>query len=286
MAEKSGKDRRNSAEFGTSDPDNASSARALFADDPPLWFTSYMENFKFNMEKLIITKLKEQDEKIEAIKFDVNYASEHIRKLEDLTKKMELKLDDLENRSRRNNLILFGVPEPAGMRNENCMEVVSGLLTDFVGVDPGTVKASLQRCHRTPTFKPVDSDGGLGSPKPRMIHMSFATFTAREEVRKQCIAKFKNEEFNGRKVFVAEDLSKKVQLKRKAKMDAFKKLQKEGKKPFFYLSRHHSVSYSNWCCHCRLNFCSYGHDRRICNLLLNFVFRTFTLHSCACRLIQ
>ena len=233
MAEKSGKDRRNSAEFGTSDPDNASSARALFADDPPLWFTSYMENFKFNMEKLIITKLKEQDEKIEAIKFDVNYASEHIRKLEDLTKKMELKLDDLENRSRRNNLILFGVPEPAGMRNENCMEVVSDLLTDFVGVDPGTVKASLQRCHRTPTFKPVDSDGGLGSPKPRMIHMSFATFTAREEVRKQCIAKFKNEEFNGRKVFVAEDLSKKVQLKRKAKMDAFKKLQKEGKKPFF-----------------------------------------------------
>ena len=66
-----------------------------------------------------------------------------------------------------------------------------------------------------------------------MIHMSFATFTAREEVRKQCIAKSKNEEFNGRKVFVAEDLSKKVQLKRKAKMDAFKKLQKEGKKPFF-----------------------------------------------------
>ena len=214
--------------------DAAGARRSLdseFDSQPPLWFKTYMEDFKSNLDKLVSKKLKEQDEKIESIQFDMRSACVNIANFEMYTKSLESKTDDLENRSRRNNLVLYGVPESQS-GSENCKEMVTSLLTDFVGIDGDLVKNSLQRCHRTPTYL-SQAQSTDRNAKPRMIHLNLASFLDKEQVRKACIAKFKQDTFHGKKIYVAEDLSKKVQLERKAKLDVFKKLQKEGQKPFF-----------------------------------------------------
>ena len=52
-------------------------------------------------------------------------------------------------------------------------------------------------------------------------------------MRKACIQKFKESTYKGQKIFVGEDFSKRIQTLRKNQMDEFKRLQREGKKPFF-----------------------------------------------------
>lgn len=66
-----------------------------------------------------------------------------------------------------------------------------------------------------------------------MIHVCFATFSAKEKVRQESIKKFKSAQYKGRKLFVLDDFSKRILQLRKNKMDAFKRLKDEGKKPFF-----------------------------------------------------
>ena len=44
---------------------------------------------------------------------------------------------------------------------------------------------------------------------------------------------FKEAEYHGKKLFVAEDFSQRIMRQRKEKMDHFKQLKTEGKRPFF-----------------------------------------------------
>ena len=154
-----------------------------------------------------------------------------IKVLEDNTQKLIDKLEDLENRSRRNNVILHGVPESD---NENCKETVTELFSNFVGLDEEYVKTVMQRVHRTPTTRArVPSAAGSGRPKPRIIHVAMSSFQDKIKVFKACVNKFKQDEYQHHKLFISDDLSKGVQLKRKAKMGTFTKLKREGKHPFF-----------------------------------------------------
>ena len=117
------------------------------------------------------------------------------------------------------------------------------VLQDFVGLSASDYE--IERCHRTPTFIPPQSESQAHrspssqhvqpdkSTKPRMIHVCFSSFAAREKVRQECIQKFKAAQFKGKKLFVSEDFSKRVVNLRKEKSEAFKRLKTEGKKPFF-----------------------------------------------------
>ena len=84
---------------------------------PPTWFLNYMEGFSKKMEEMVVTKLREQDEKIDGLYFDMNAMKESIKKLEDMNKILDDKLDNLENRGHRNNLVLYGVPETGPREN-------------------------------------------------------------------------------------------------------------------------------------------------------------------------
>ena len=196
-------------------------------DEAPLWFQRYFKDFERRMEAMLVSKLKDQDEKINSVQFDCNANAADIETLSRKYKELEDKLDDIENRARRNNIVIYGVPDTG--ERENTRDVPQHILTDFVGVHPEIVN-KIQQGHRTPSFP---SPGMDITQKPRMIHVSFSSYLDKELVRKQCIAKFKNQEFQGRKLFVSDDFSKKIIEKRKKKMQTFKNLQKEGKKPFF-----------------------------------------------------
>ena len=94
--------------------------------------------------------------------------------------------------ARRNNNVIYGVPDSGEW--ENTRDVLQHVRTDFVGVNPEIVN-KIQRGHSTPSFPTPGMDI---MQMPRMIHVSFTSYLDKELVRKQCIAKFKNQEYPGR----------------------------------------------------------------------------------------
>lgn len=207
--------------------------------EPPAWFTQVIDKFdrfesRFSQfENHVLGKLDEislksaeNEEKITACTIQLEEIMSEVKKLKEEKLEMMSKLDDLENRSRRNNLVLHGVPEPEKGK-EVCQEVVHSLFRDFVGLSANDY--SIERCHRTPS-KPA---GVQQSQKPRIIHVAFSSYLGKERVRKACISKFKENVYKGQKIFVSEDFSKRVLQQRKEKLDELKRLRGEGKKPFF-----------------------------------------------------
>ena len=206
-------------------------------ESAPKWFTTFFKGFEERLEHRIETvlvkrldelrtKVNENDEKLTACTMQLNDVVDEVKKLRKEKEELALKLDDLENRSRRKNVIFHGVPE-SGPR-EKCQEVVKELLQEFVGLS-SEVLNEVERCHRTPTSPSQDQGGN----KPRIIHGAFSTFQTKEKVRKACVGKFKECRFKGQKIFVSDDLSKRILQLRRKKMDTLKRLKDEGKKPFF-----------------------------------------------------
>ncbi len=171
-------------------------------------------------------RMGEQEEKVNSLEIDLASVVNDVKKLMQKNNELVSKLDDLENRSRRNNLVIFGLKEPGG--KEDCSKTVNDFLK-FAGANQDDLH-NVQKCHRTPTQKQ-----GNESNKPRMIHLAFQSFVSKEHIRKLCIQKLKNcqSTYQGRKVYVSEDLSARVRSLRQNKMEAFQNLKREGKKPFF-----------------------------------------------------
>ena len=70
-------------------------------------------------------------------------------------------------------------------------EVVRDLISNFVGIQ--STSYSIERCHRTPTTKGSRQGSESERVKPRIIHIAFSSYVAKEEVRRACIAKLKKE---------------------------------------------------------------------------------------------
>ena len=207
-------------------------------DSPPQWFTMFFADFEQRLEMRLegaVTKrldeltmeLKAQFDKINSLEFEEANLKSELKTVREENKNLSQKIDDLENRSRRNNLVFYGIPEKVGLGYENCVDTLSGILRDFVGLNEDDLK-TIERCHRTPTHR-TDAD----DTKPRIVHVAFSSFVAKQKVRKACIDKFKTHDYNGRKIYVSDDFSRRILQLRKNKMTTFKKLQKENKKPFF-----------------------------------------------------
>ena len=204
----------------------------------PQWFTLFVQRFeeRFSrmeekMETLLVkrmtefeSKLEENIEKTTACSIQLDEVMGQMQILKKEKEEILEKLDDLENRSRRNNLVFHGVQEVQG---EKCEDTVKALLA-VSGISAD--ECPVERCHRTPS-----RSTGVASEKPRIIHVAFSSYSVREKVRKACISQFKQRDFNfkGAKVYVSEDFSKRIMQKRKNKQDDFKRLKSEGKKPFF-----------------------------------------------------
>lgn len=63
----------------------------------------------------------------EGLRFDVDTLKEDVVNMKELMKKYEMKIDDLENRSRRNNIVVFNLPE--GEEGADCSGFITNLLT-------------------------------------------------------------------------------------------------------------------------------------------------------------
>lgn len=134
--------------------------------------------------------------------------------------KLLVKVDDLENRGRRCNLRLLGIPE--GLEQGNPTKFVAGLLHEILGGPNGLEKPPLlDRAHRAAA--PVPADGGR--PRPFIICVHYFH-------EKELIQRFAREkgrlEFRGKQVFIFPDYSADLNRRRAAFNEVKKMLREKG----------------------------------------------------------
>lgn len=199
-------------------------AMSIEMNTPPRWF----QEFEIRQDERFAKVFSDCKEMFDGLKleFDNRFQAvdERTTSLESKLKSAEQKLDDLENRSRRCNLIIFNLPEREEGRD--CFKFVHDLITRS-GVDINPLH--IQRVHRTGSMRL----GTAEQPsKPRPIHMGFAFYREKEECRRSLAEYFKQHMVGNAKLFVSNDYSAKVQQMRRAKLPDLRKLRAEGKQAF------------------------------------------------------
>ena len=128
--------------------------------------------------------------------------------LADKVNELDRKCDDLENRSKRNNVLFFGVPKATGETNENCEGVIQELLTDKMNI---TDVVNFDRVHRlTPK---------ADSP----IIARCTSFKQKVQILKA------KQKLKGTNVFVGEDFSQRVREIRRKLTPHLKQARSDGK---------------------------------------------------------
>ena len=211
----------------SADMDAASGGEGLaiggHVDTAPLWFSRFEQRF----EELVRITRAEISEIKDGLEFHIETTKTNFEKVEDEVSHLWDKIDDLENRSRRNNLVLYNVPEKSESNPSDCTYFLRALSKDFIKLNPQQIPA-FERAHRTPS-----GPARMNEEHPRPIHILFPTFQDKIAFRKAAIAVFKEQKFNDRKLYIQDDISARVQKKRKDLLPVLKKLKEEGKHPFF-----------------------------------------------------
>lgn len=143
----------------------------------------------------------------------IHKATELEAVVRDLTKTVQLlvrKVDDLENRSRRNNLIIFGLNEA---ENETALELTQTVQANVfqrVNVNP----ESIERIHRLGKKR--------RSPRPTIVR--FYNYREKMEILRNC------NRLKGTNISVSEDFSRQVQSLRKCLWDSARDERNRGAK--------------------------------------------------------
>ena len=130
---------------------------------------------------------------------------------------LEDKVDDLENRSRRNNLCFEGIAESVGENWQQTENKVKELISTYmpeVGDD-----VVIERAHRVGKTRPSEA-------KPRKIVARFFNYKDRESILKA------KKKLHGTNIFINEDYSDRVMKKRKDLMPKLKEARKKNLRAF------------------------------------------------------
>ena len=204
---------------GSRSPSPSASFASASGEDAPVWFRHFEERFE-NIMKATRSEIKDIKDGLE---FHIGATESKFQEVDSEVKKLWEKIDDLENRARRNNLVLYNIPEGTE-QNADCIQFLNTFSREFLGVQP----PEFQRAHRTPTG-PVRDPGS----KPRPIHILMPTFQAKLSFRKAAIDVIKGKQFKGNKLYISDDLSHRVQQQRKELLPVLKGLKDSGKKAYF-----------------------------------------------------
>ena len=75
-------------------------------------------------------------------------------------------IEDLQNRSRRNNLVFYNIPEKA--EGGDCISFIQDFISQHMGLETLCGHVELERAHRTPSKAPA-----AGKKRPRPMHVAF-----------------------------------------------------------------------------------------------------------------
>ena len=131
-------------------------------------------------------------------------AQDFITTLIEQQSKLQEKLTDLEGRSRRNNIRIWGVKE--GLEGDSAKKYIEELIDKELDV-PGGGELQIQRAHRAPAPRPAEN-------KPaRAIIVNFLSFDVKENVLKT--AWKKSVQVAGQRVTFDHDYSTEIAAKRR-----------------------------------------------------------------------
>ena len=162
-----------------------------------------------------ITKMKaslqSMDTTVEKLKMDIDDKVDK-KAFEKYQVEVSRKIDDLMNRSMRNNIVFWGIPERAevgiGLRN-----LIYNIFDKQLELNDAR-DIAIERVHRTTIRLP---DGSILNPRP--IHMRILNWEDKEYLLKISPSRLKRNSFgfkaNAVKIYRSNDVSKKVRDNRK-----------------------------------------------------------------------
>lgn len=185
----------------------------------------YQENMKLkcemkSLESNLQKNVERYDEEIARINSDVDQSAQY----SELTSVMD-KVDDLENRSRRNNVRFTGIPEGAEKEHGGAENFIEKFVKEKLKVEISS--SSIQRAHRV--------NVGKNTNQPRPIVAHFWNYKEKENVIKA--APKQRPQMNGKDVFVNHDYSSIVMQKRKALLPVMNEKRKEGQRAWLQFDK-------------------------------------------------
>ena len=123
---------------------------------------------------------------------------------------VESKIDEMENRMKRNNLVFWNIPESQEKEFGSCESLIHFILVRHMKV-PKADKMVIQRAHRTP---PYVQQSGKSSTRPRPIHVLFLNYQDRVRVLKNGKL-LKDNPLDGNNIFITDDVSERIRLQRR-----------------------------------------------------------------------
>lgn len=197
-----------------------------------------MERLLTSMEERIVAKLSAQlsanraiidqhHETIQQLETSLNETQERLDSLESTcavlskdNKELKVKLDDLENRSRRNNIRIIGLPEK--IEGQQPTAFIDTLLREIFGSEAFPTSLIADRAHRIAMVRKNSADN-----RPRPFIVRIHHFQTKERILKlareaSCVS------FRGSEIHIFPDFSAEVSKRRAAYVPVKSQLKKAG----------------------------------------------------------
>ena len=168
--------------------------------------------------KDLSTQVGKMDCKIDALNEKMQQQLDSVMKenkeLKEKVQQLEDKMDDMEGRSRRNNLLFHGIPTPSGRTETwtDCEEAVKKVIKDKMGIDEDV---EIERAHRL-----------RGGRSPQPIIAFFSRFKQKEKVL------WERRKLKDTGVAVSEDFTLRVREKRRQLLPFLKDAKRDNKRAF------------------------------------------------------
>ena len=121
---------------------------------------------------------------------------------------LEKKLEEMENRSKRNNIVIWNIPEGAE-KDSSCLALVTSILTEHMGLE----EIEVMRAHRTNIKQRQSPTSGATLPRP--VHVYLLRYTAKEYILRNAASKLNENPFHQANLYISDDVSKSVREQRK-----------------------------------------------------------------------
>lgn len=123
---------------------------------------------------------------------------------------LERKLEDLENRSKRNNIVIWNIPEGAE-KDSSCQDIVSNILNQHMKLE-GDLE--IMRAHRT-NIRRQNIKENTAPPLARPVHVYLLRYTDKQYILRSAASALKDNPFLEANLYISDDVSKKVRDDRK-----------------------------------------------------------------------
>ncbi|KAL9963744.1 hypothetical protein ACROYT_G027278 [Oculina patagonica] len=168
-------------------------------------------------------KVLDLEKGLNAVNSDVEKLKEDVESKADKARLqiLENEVEELRNRSRRNNLVFYNIPEKA--EGQNCVEFIQNFIANHMGLESICGYVEIERAHRTPT----NPASRYNKKQPRPIHVALLRYTDKMKVLSNAASRLKDNRYDGNVIGISADFAKKTQEQRKVLLPFKKHLQKK-----------------------------------------------------------